>query len=302
VNETYTFQPPRRAGYLFHIIAITILITATVWGLWRAANSDIGLEFLLNLIPLLVSAPVVPLLAYRLYALRNGSYSLERDSFNIQWGLRSEIVPMNQVMWVRLATDMPTPLRLPWFRWHGAILGVRRLGDGTPVEFLAAQRNQILLVGTSERVFAVSPEDTNGFLQAYQHLTEMGSLSPPLPESIHPTFLLSRVWQSRPARYLALLGALSSLGLLIWVSLVIPTMNQVSLGFTQSGEPREVIPGIWLLMPALLNAFFYIVDFSLGLYFYRRDESQAMAYLLWGSGLFAGTLFWAGVYFILKSS
>jgi hypothetical protein len=51
----------------------------------------------------------------------------------------------------------------------------------------------------------------------------------------------------------------------------------------------------------VLNAFFFLADMLLGLFFYRRPESQVASYLLWGSGVLTALLFLGAVYFILQA-
>ncbi len=270
------------------------------WGLWQAVHADIGLTFLLYLSPFLISLPLVPFMIYRLYNLENASYALERDSLRLRWGLRLETIPMIDVQWIRPASDLQRSLRLPALRGPGAVLGTRRLPGGTTaVEFMAAQSRNLLVVATTGHFFAISPENTDEFLQAYQHLTELGSLLPPAPQSVHPTILVTRLWQNRPARYLIPSGGLLALGVLIWASLVIPSLDQVNLGFTPSGAPRPPIPSIRLMLLPILNGFTYLVNLFVGLAFFRRPETQPLAYLLWGTSIVVSIFFLAAVYFIL---
>jgi hypothetical protein len=300
VNESFTFYPPRRIGALFHAGAIAAWIIISVWGLYRAAYSTVGPGFLINLFPVILAIPAVPFLLYRWNGLRNSVYTLERDRIQLQWGLRVEVIPTNSVLWVRPASDLLETLRLPWFRWPGAVIGIRRFSKEFIVEFLASRSRDLILIGTYERVFAVSPEKPADFLQAYQRLTELGSLIPPQPQSVKATFLLARVWQTPPARYLILLGILFGLGLLIWVSLVIPTYSEISLGFTSDGTPREPIDGVRLMLLPVLNAIFFVINFFVGIFLFRRDEQRPLAYLLWGNTVFVSVLFLAAVYFILN--
>ena len=300
MNETYTFHPSRRVGALFHAGAITALIVIAVWSLYRAAYADVGPNFLLFLLPVILAIPAVPFLLYRWNALRNSAYTLERDHIQLQWGLRVEVIPTNSILWVRPAADLLEKLRLPWFRWHGAVVGTRRFSREFTVEFLASSSRNLILIATYDRVFAVSPENPADFLQAYQRLTELGSLVPPQPQSVRATFLLARIWETKSARYLILAGFLLGLGLLIWVSIMIPNRPEVSLGFTPSGEPREAIDGVRLMLLPILNAIFFMVNFFAGMFLFRRDEQRPLAYLLWGNTIFVAVLFLAAVYFILQ--
>jgi hypothetical protein len=301
VNNTYTFSPPRRTGLIVHLAIIIILAAGGFWGLWRATSASVGPIFLLYLLPALLAVPLIPYMIYRLYTLQFAYYTLERDQVHLRWGWRIETIPTNAVQWVRPVTDLEVPLKLPWFRWPGAMLGTRRLPDGRPVEFLASQRENLMLIGTQARVFAISPSDPDTFLVAYHRLIELGSLDPSPPQSVYPSFLFARVWESLPARYLVLAGALLSLGLLVWVSLVIPQKPQVSLGFTPTGEPYDPLPGIQLMLLPVLNFFAYLLNSSLGIFFYRRDENHPWAYLLWSASILVSSLFLVAVFFILKT-
>jgi hypothetical protein len=263
-------------------------------------HTDVGLTFLLYLSPFLIALPLVPYLIYRLNNLENASYTLERDSLRLRWGLRLEAIPMINVQWIRPSSDLQQSIRLPALRWPGAVLGTRRLPGGTTViEFMAAQSRDLLVIATSSRFFAISPANADEFLQAYQHFTELGSLLPPAPQSVRPTILVTRLWQNRPARYLILIGGLLTLGVLIWVSLAIPELEQINLGFTPSGTPRPPIPSIRLMLLPILNGFAYLVNLFWGLAFFRRPKTQPLAYLLWVTSIVVSIFFLVAVYFIL---
>ncbi len=273
------------------------------WGIWQAAHSSVGPTFLFSLLPFLIAIPLVPFLVYRLSNLENASYTMERDSINLRWGLRFVSIPMAKVQWVRPASDLGRSMRQPPFRWPGSVLGTRNLpGGATVIEFLASQTRDLLVIATPDRLFAISPANPNNFLQAYQHYTEMGSLRTPPAQSIYPSILVTRVWQDRPARYLILTGALLNIGLLIWISLSIPGLEQVSLGITPSGTPRSLIPSIRLMLLPLLNSFTFLTNLFLGMAFFRREENHPLAYLLWATSIFVSILFLAATYFILQIS
>lgn len=292
-------------------------------GLWQAIETTIGPIFLLYLLPTLLVVVMVPLLAYRAYALQGAFYTLERDGIQLHWGLRAEDIPMIAVLWVRPADDFRQSLPrkslpLPKLRWPGAVLGIRRLSDGNKVEFLSASSNQLVLIATEERIFAISPSDPDAFLHTFQRFLELGSLTPLKARSVHPTFLLARVWEARPARYLLLGGLGLSLILFAWVSLISSSRPQIALGFAPIGGLREPVAGIRLFLLPVINAFFFLVDAILGLFFYRRNDEQpassalkgetylvsgqVLAYLLWGSGVLTPVLFLIAVFLILQAT
>lgn len=313
MDDRIVFPPPRRLGLIFQVIASVILVITSVWSFWRAVNVIIGPLFLLYILVALLGVGLVPLLVYRSYALYKAAYTLERDGILLRWGLRLEDIPMSSVLWVLHSSQLEVPLPRPWVRWPGSVLGVRRLPDGNRVEYLAARAKQLIFIATTERIFAISPEQPDAFLKAFQRFMELGSLTPLKARSIYPGFLLARVWRTPTARYLLLGGLVFNLLLLAWVSFVIPSRSFITLGFALEGEP---VPAVRLLLLPLLSGFFFLLDLSLGLFLFRRGEDpsptpsqgrefmlvsgQLLAYLLWVSAVLTALLFLLAVFFILQ--
>ncbi len=261
------FEPARGLGVVFHLFAILLLVGASVWGIWQAARSAISPTFLLYLVPMLVAFVLVPLLAYRLYSLLGAYYHLERDGLRLRWGLRIEDIPTNDVVWIRRDSDLERRLPLPFLRWPGSVLGLRHTADGKRVEFMAGRSRRLIVLATEKEIYAISPAQPDIFLEMFRGFMEMGSLSPLTPRSIHPSFLLIRVWQQRSARFLILTGLALNLLLLVWVSLAIPERTQIYLSFSAGSEP---VPTIRLLLIPVFSSFFYLMDAFLGLFFFRR--------------------------------
>jgi hypothetical protein len=300
--EEFVFRPVRRAGTIFQAAFLAIFIFAGVAGFWLAFQVSIGPAFLLSLLPVLIAFISVPVLAYRFYALQQATYALEREGISLRWGLRIEEIPIANVLWVNLAAELSTQPPPPRLYWPGGVLGHRHLAGIGEVEFLASSTKDLVVIATSGKYYAISPETPETFVLAYQRCIEMGSLFPLPSRSVYPTFILSRVWQSRQARRLLLSGALLSLALLIWVSLAIPSRSQVMFGFRPDGLSGDMAPAARLLLLPILNTFFFLSDLFLGLFFFRREESEPIAYLLWGAGALTPLLFLMAVGFMLQAS
>lgn len=308
------FYPPKRSGTTFHLGVLLIMVALVIWGVWRAIQASIGPEFLLALIPLIVGGGLTPFITYRAYALLRAYYILDRDGIRLHWGLRSEKIPINTITWIRPAKDLGQPLLRPFLSWPGSLLGVRHQKNFGSVEYLASNSETLILIGTGDRIFAFSPEDPIEFMNAYQRVSEHGSITPWEAESLYPGFLLARVWRSFIARFLILGGLLLNLILLAWVSLVAPQRTQIQLGFATTGE---TVPGMQLLLLPILSISFFLLDLLFGLYFFRANANQTqtsvtetgshnnenliLAYLTWGSGLLTPALFLVAVFYILKA-
>lgn len=294
-----TFYPPRRLGMFFHAGSILLLLGAGAYGLYQATRAQVGPVFILALLPVILAGILVPLLATRALALRSAAYVLDRDGLRLKWGGRIEEIPMTAIQWVRPEREVREHLPLPWVYWPGSVLGSRRFG-AVQVEFMSAATRNLMLVGTTGRIYAISPAKSETFLATFRRLSELGSLSPIAPRSVQPEPLIGRVWAVAPARWLVLSGLVFCLALLVWVSLAIPGLEQVSLGFQVNGLAREPVPAIQFLLLPVLGLLIYFSDLLLGMIFFRQDEKHPLAYLLWLGGAILPLAFLIDVFVILS--
>jgi len=285
------FLPPRRRGMIFHGLAGLMLFLGSAVCMATAIQQQVGGVFVLLLLLSMALFAPLPVVFYRGYALMNASYTLERDGFRIRWGLRAEDIPLTEIEWVRPAAELGFRLPLPLFNWPGAILGGRSLPELGLVEFLASETANLLLVATPDKVFVISPQDVRGFVQAFQNVFEMGSLTPLKPYSARPAAFARRVWDERPARMFLMAGLFLTLALLVLVSLVIPGQTGVSLGFDPTGRPFPQVPPEQLLLLPVLAIFAFMANLAGGLFFYRRDEDRPVAFVLWITSAFTPLLF-----------
>lgn len=285
---------------ILHGTLATLLVLLGTFGIWRASLSESGPRFLIYLLIALVAIIILLLVIYRMYALQQAKYILARDGISLYWGLRREEIPINDISWVVSTTQNRIKVARPFLRLPGAVLGVQTQPDGKTVEFLASRDTSLVLIVTIDQIFAISPANESEFLSTFQRLSEFGSLTPIQPESIYPTFLLARSWADRPARILLITSAILALGLIVWVSLIIPNQTMTALRLNPDGTAVELVPGIRLLLLPVLNTFFFIADLLLGLFFYRRQDTQSLGYLMWASSALTSLLFSGAVFFISR--
>ena len=285
---------------ILHSITLLILAAIGAVGLWRASLAISGQSFLVYIVIAFIAIGITPLVIYQVYALQRARYVLARDGISIYWGLRREEIPINLVNWVGSADQNRMKLSKPFLRIPGAVLGVQIQADGKEVEFLAARQTKLVLIVTPERIYAISPANENEFMQTYRRLSEFGSLAPIPSISDYPTSLLVRSWADRPARILIITSVVLALGLILWVSLSIPGHPQTALRLNTDGSPVELVPGIRILLLPVINTFFFIADMLLGLFFYRRADTQPLGYLMWASSALTSLLFTVAVFLILR--
>jgi hypothetical protein len=281
-------------------LTTTLLLVAGGMAFYLSYAATTGLEVILWIIVGMILSLLVLLLSYRMYALGAAVYEVRRESLKLKWGVRSEEIPTGEIEWVRPASDLAFDLPLPRIWWAGAILGIKVVEGLGPVEYMAAEASNLILVAAPERVFAISPNDVTGFMSAFRHASELGSLTPIQALSIQPSFILGRIWQDRAGRWSILAGLGLSILLLAIVTALIPTLGSINFGFTPSGaatlEPST--PEHLLLLP-VLNALAWLADMLIGSYFFRLAGKKPLAYALWSCSALLGLILTIGVIFIV---
>ncbi len=296
-----SFPPPKRSGALIHGVILAALVLVSGWCFWNVSRTPVGPALVAYLIAALVTFIPIPTFFYRLYSLSRADYQLGRDSLGIHWGLRTEDIPLSDIEWVRPADDLTHPLRLPILALPGGVLGLRRHPDLGLVEFIASDRRNLLLVATARRVFVISPAEARRFVQSFARAVELGSLSPSEARSVYPTFVVARAWDSRMARFLWLITLFLNVGLLVWVSTLIPTLSQVTLGLNAGQGIVEAVPSSQLILLPLVSTFLSVAGWLTGLSLYRWDLQRPLAFVVWASSALSSLAFLLAVLFIIST-
>lgn len=300
--ETKIFLPPRLRGLLFNFGMVVVLALVALALLLLAAGSPLGPTFLLYLLAALGVTVPIPFLVYRAYSLLVGKYQVDRNGIRLKWGFREEDIPILGIEYVELAEDLLFPLELPRVRWPGAVAGQRQQEQLGLVEFMAADPGGLVMVGTPGKVFVISPANPKEFIRTYRDVAELGSLTPYKSFSSYPQFMLADIWRIQGTRILLILTLILSLALFVLVGWSVPTVSDVSLGFSAQMEPLPpVLPGQLFLLPAI-NIFLVAASYVLSLFFFREQKRHPVVYVLWGGNVLTALLFLAAVLFILQNS
>jgi hypothetical protein len=285
------FSPPRRKGLALHIGALFLSGTLLVILLTLAITRPPGLAVVFLLLGAFLFSLPIPLLLYRLYTLLQSGYWIGRNGMRLRWGLRLIDLPFAEIVDLARAEELEAPIELPAWSWPGSISGVRQDAELGTLEFLATDKDALVLVGTNDRVFLISPENPLEFVGIYKRESERGSLRPIAARSIAPSFVLVEAWGERRVPALLAAGGGLALALLVLVGLLAPGLQSVSLGFGADGQPLQAVAGVQLFLLPALNLFFYMGNFVLGLLLYREPRGILFSYLLWGASIVTGILF-----------
>lgn len=299
-TNTGRFRPARYGGLVFHGALLIALSVTAAWGVLNLSNTRTGALFVAYLLLAIFASAPVPLLGYRAYALFRAQYTLNRESLELRWGLRDEVIPLSDIEWVRPVRDLTRPLTSPPLATPGAFLGFRRHADLGVVEFLASDRQRMLLVSTPKRVYAISPANPAEFLETFARAVELGSLGTTRSRSLYPSFVLSEAWQSGLVRFEWLASLFLNLGLVAWISLLIPSTPSVALGIRPFQAPQPV-PALQLALIPLLSIALNLVGWTAGLFYFRWKRWRSLSVLVWGSGVAASLIFLIALAFIVTT-
>lgn len=289
------FDPPRRRGLAIHFGALAVCVTAVISLLFFASAQPTALTSVLLLIGALLFSLPLPLLFYRLYALLQSGYWFGREGVRLRWGLRQIDLPHDAIVDVAHADELENPIHLPRWSWPGSVAGEVKDPELGLLEFLSSEKEGLVLLGTKNRVYVISPNDPQKFLDLYKQESERGSLRPFRSRSISPSFVLVEAWEQPRARQLLVAGAALALGLLLLVGILVPGLPSVSLRFSADGLPLPAVAALQLFLLPALNMFFYVGNLFFGLLFFREPKGLNFSYLLWASSLFTNLLFLGAV-------
>lgn len=279
IEPSTRFLPHTKKGTIILGFLILLTLGVGIGFFWLSSTTSTGGIFALYLALGVLFCLPLPMLGYRFFALNRAYYNFDRNLLTIHWGLRTEILPIKEIQWVRPASDLVNPLPFPRLHFPGALLGIRSVDGLGKVEYLADRMDGALLVAGPQVIYVLSPEDTRGFMAFYARGVELGSLVPVKAESIQPSFILGKIWDDRIVRNLILFGFLIGVAVVIWTVLIITSQSQVVFGSQATVDP-EPVPSIRLLLLPVVNGLVFLVDVVAGAFFYRRDDQRFISYLV----------------------
>ncbi len=279
------FLPKRRTGLIFHAIITAVLAVTGGFSLFYALQSPSGSTIIGWYLAAIMLLLPVAFFVYRAYSLLQARYLLDRDGLRIRWGLRGEDIALPDVEWIRPANELGYSLRLPFVRFPGSVFGKRNTEGLGQVEFLASDDRNLLLIATPMKVYAISPEDSRQFINAFLRAMELGSLSPLVTATTLPTAFLKRVWADRAARLLIFLGIFFTVLLVVSTSGLVSSRAELPLGFDTDGNPFPPGPSEYLILLPVLGSMVFGFNLLAGMFFYRNTATQPVSYLLWGAGI-----------------
>jgi Bacterial PH domain len=282
------------------LLAIHILVGVFLCGLTGAAGwrllafppDPIGAAALVASVAGLFLLPPILL---RIGFLSTARYEISQTgSLILRFGSWMEILPIEEVEEIRSGGRIPDAVRASapgWLEmWHGRVAAE---GEA-PVDWLATDRGQrLLLLVTKRRSLAISPDDPAGFAKCLTELSAHGSLEKIEPVSIQPPSIIVEIIKNIPAVGLLIGGSFGLTALGSFLTAVQPGLSaDQPFRFNPAGVPASPGNPNRLLILPLAGGFLWLVNAFLGWWAWRKGEKPS-AYALWSVSLFIMIGLWA---------
>ena len=269
------FLPPKTKALVINSILAVLLIVVILFFLIYA--SYIGEGWLAIVFIALGLVLLVPLFVtvYRIFTIITTNYRITRDALEIKWGLRRELIPLREIEWVHPVSDFQTPLPLPFGKLRASFYDEIDINGLGKTLFVATKPEQMVLIKLSQAYVVLSPTDKGLFTQAFNELSQMGSIESPEAESENLKMLWRRVIEDKKAKNLLILTAIS-LFVLIAMAVVI-----VAIDAAVVWVDMIPVPPTRLFLLALLGLLFNMLNTAFALFLYLQERSgKAIVYLI----------------------
>jgi hypothetical protein len=300
-----TWRPTFSVGGLIGLLFIGPILGLDIWFLNLVREQSVRaqqisfLTFLMGLMVVL-SVPVLFVLIYQTLSWLTLRYHLDRNRVSVRWIGSEQVVPIRDIQQIVQGARLgDTVVRRRGLHWPGHERGDGLVPGIGRTCFLATRplAEQLLLV-TPGRAFAISPQDTDGFLRAFEVRQKLGPNRLLERQVRRASWLTWPLW-SDPTAW-ALLGAATAINLALfgYLSIRFPGLDyQLPLHFNRLGQADRIGTKMELFALPIIGLIILGTNLVLGLLLYRRE--RAGSYLLWGASAAVQALFWLAAFSIV---
>jgi hypothetical protein len=257
------------------------------------------LSYLVGLIVLL-SLPILAVLAYQVVSCLTLRYHLDRNGLVVRWAGNEQIIPIRGIKQIVPGREIKNPpVRRRGLRWPGHERGEGMVPGIGRTRFLATQSSQgQLLLVTPGLAFAVSPQDPVAFLEGLATRQELGPNRLLERDLRRARWLTWPIWTDETAWILLGAAVVINLALFGYLTARFPGLDfQLPLHFNNLGQADRIGTKVELLALPIIGLIILGTNLTLGLALYRRE--RAGSYLLWGAATAAQALFWLATFSIV---
>jgi hypothetical protein len=271
----------RLAAALVSLIAAAtgLIVVLLPFGILLAlppAEWPINRELFLRGLAALALGLLTALLAYRFATALTLAYTMDRNGLYILWLGNRAVVPLQAIERVErgLSGIGGSGLALIGF---GYLYRRARLADGRMLHYFSSRSlAQTLLVYTAHDVYAISPQESDIFVQELEQRRRMGPI-----QQLPPGFEAGRAfsyafWEDRQVQVSLLVAALLNLALFGWLMSIYPDLpTLIDLRRDATGALAALSPRHQILFLPLAGLVSGLINLGLGIALYARTTTGA---------------------------
>lgn len=213
------WKPPRSpisllllAGLLVALLAVDVVLA------WNLTRSEVGLRALALGLVIVLSLPILALLAYWLWGALTLRYTLDRNVLTVYWAGATHVIPLPTVQRLVPGGEVPAAPAIQGLRLPGYTVGQAELPDlGRTLFFSTRPLAEQVFVVTPLQTYALSPDDPAAFITEVATRQRLGPTEY-VPQTVRlAPWLGLPIWRDRTAHLLLGVAALACVALYAWV-------------------------------------------------------------------------------------
>ncbi|MGQ9501574.1 MAG: DUF1648 domain-containing protein [Anaerolineae bacterium] len=293
----------RSSSYRNGLIALAIvggLLAVTTALIERVTQQPFSLSAFALSIGVLICLSVSGIASYWTIATLGLRYRIDRNGIRIWWGGSQWVIPIDNIQRITSAQQLKDNWGLKQFCQHRTWLGgwtrCKLLHDGRTVVWRSNETlENSLAVLTAARVYIISPERPEDFIQSWRERQPLGATQNWREEEKRARWLSSPIWNDRIVWGLMGGTLVTALALFGTMALAYPRLpEQLALHFNVLGQPDRIGQRSEILHLPVAALAMLVADLSLGFAVYRHD--RVAAYLIWAGGILLQMLTWSALY------
>lgn len=274
--------PARWEGVATAVWIVLIDLLVVVWALRRPIDL---LQFLLLLV-LVISIPVLIHLLYRTWAAFTLEYWVDRNAITLRWAHLHQVIPTQSIRAIDHSAELPIEadsLR----RWPMPFLDIAAAPTAASINLCATRPPaECIVLQTDAGVYALSPADAGGFIEALQARYRLGATQVVTPQRVQRSWLASILSEDRQGAWLLLTGLVGVLILFAVLTISFPNLPDIlAVRYNSQGVPEEIREKTALFRLLVIGLLAWGVNAIGGLWL-TRQRQRIGAHMLWGGAIF----------------
>jgi hypothetical protein len=273
--------PARWEGVAVAVWIVLIDLLMVVWALRRPIDL---LQFLLFLV-MVGSIPVLIHLIYRTWAAFTLEYWIDRNAITLRWGHLHQVIPTQSVRAISHGAELPS-MAAGLRRWPLPFLDMAATPAAESLNLCATRPPaECIVLQTDAGVYALSPADAEGFVEALQARYRLGATQTVTPQRVQRDWLASVLSEDRQGAWLLLIGLAGVLVLFAVLTISFPDLPDIlAVRYNSQGVPEEIREKTALFRLLVIGLLAWGVNAGAGLWL-ARQRQRIGAHMLWGGAI-----------------